>query len=187
MTNNTISNAYVNNDSVVHSYCCNDKVTNASVSTYNSIKSDIDSLQSFVKKVADKIGFEADVECEVELEDTPVYPVYIKKDGSTTIVYWDDGTSTAVKACKDDPVSDYSAFCAALAKKVYGSNCNVHRMIHKFSEENIKKKKAAEKEKIRNEQLKREKIQHDRKVRKLAKRLHLMDEAYDYMQKKGMI
>lgn len=57
-------------------------------------------------------------------------PVKIRKDGSVTVVFWNDGTATSVRCSADDTYDDYIAFCAALAKRVLGSTSAVKRAIH---------------------------------------------------------
>lgn len=57
-------------------------------------------------------------------------PVKIRKDGSVTVVFWNDGTATSVRCSADDTYDDYIAFCAALAKRVLGSTSAVKRSIH---------------------------------------------------------
>ena len=49
-------------------------------------------------------------------------PERIIKSGPATIVFWADGTKTVVKCAEGTEPDDYTAFCAALGKKVYGSN-----------------------------------------------------------------
>ena len=53
----------------------------------------------------------------------------ILKSGNRTIVFWADGTKTIVKRSEDEPDSDYAAFTAALAIKVYGNNSALKKMI----------------------------------------------------------
>jgi len=47
-----------------------------------------------------------------------------------TVVFWEDGTKTVVKATAGDKYVLYYGFLAALAKKMYGSNAKVQEMIH---------------------------------------------------------
>ncbi len=56
-------------------------------------------------------------------------PDKIIKNGRATIVLWPDGTKTVVKLAEGDVPSDYSAFTAALAKKVYGSNSRIKAIL----------------------------------------------------------
>lgn len=52
-------------------------------------------------------------------------------DGTVeTIVAWDDGTATTVHLAKGEENDPYNAFCAALAKRLYGTNSAVKRIVH---------------------------------------------------------
>lgn len=50
-------------------------------------------------------------------------------DGPATIVYWADGEKTVVKCMDADTFDPMAGFCAALAKKVYGSTGTVKQII----------------------------------------------------------
>ena len=63
------------------------------------------------------------------MENKPMGVKHIIYHKPYTTVYWEDGTSTTVKAEKHDPYDLYHGFLAALAKKVYGSNSAVSKMI----------------------------------------------------------
>lgn len=56
-------------------------------------------------------------------------PDRIIKNGRATIVLWPDGTKTVVKLAEGDEPSDYAAFTAALAKKIYGSNSRIKTIL----------------------------------------------------------
>lgn len=56
-------------------------------------------------------------------------PDRIIRKGRATIVLWPDGTKTVVKLAEGDEPSDYAAFTAALAKKVYGSNSQIKAIL----------------------------------------------------------
>lgn len=56
-------------------------------------------------------------------------PEKIIKSADRTIVFWKDGTKTIVRRSDDTADDLYSAFCAALAKKVYGSNSQVKKIL----------------------------------------------------------
>lgn len=49
--------------------------------------------------------------------------------GPATIVYWADGKKTVVKCMDGDTFDPMAGFCAALAKKVYGSTGTVKQII----------------------------------------------------------
>lgn len=46
-----------------------------------------------------------------------------------TIVFWKDGTKTVVKCAAGTDPDLYSAFCAAVCKKVFGSNSHLKKVI----------------------------------------------------------
>lgn len=50
-------------------------------------------------------------------------------DNNYTTILWNDGTRTTVKLSDDDIYDEYSAFCAALAKRIYGSNSRIKKII----------------------------------------------------------
>lgn len=49
-----------------------------------------------------------------------------------TIVFWKDGTKTVVKVSDSESYSPYYGFLAALAKKIYGSNSAIQRIVRQF-------------------------------------------------------
>ena len=62
-------------------------------------------------------------------------PDRIIKNGPATIVFWCDGTKTVVKCGEGDIPDDYTAFCAALGKKVFGSNSNLKRIMRNATDD----------------------------------------------------
>lgn len=62
------------------------------------------------------------------------YPERILKSGNATIVFWGDGTKTVVKLPEGNTPDDYAAFTAALAKKVFGTNTQVKKIIREKTE-----------------------------------------------------
>lgn len=55
--------------------------------------------------------------------------------GPKTIVIWSDGSKTIVSCSKDDTYDGYAGFCAAVAKKMFGSTSQVKRVIEKYTKE----------------------------------------------------
>lgn len=45
-----------------------------------------------------------------------------------TIVFWTDGTKTVVKCMEGQQYEKYAGFCAALAKKIYGSTSKAKKI-----------------------------------------------------------
>lgn len=70
-------------------------------------------------------------------------PVKIVVNDPATIVFWKDGTKTVVKKAKGERFNSYNAFCAALAKKIFGNNSRVNAIVAKGTVQ--KKKKGAKK------------------------------------------
>lgn len=58
-------------------------------------------------------------------------PERIMKSGKKTTVLWADGSTTTVKLQDGDEPDDYDAFTAALAKKIFGSNSKLKKVIDK--------------------------------------------------------
>lgn len=56
-------------------------------------------------------------------------PKKIIKSADRTIVFWKDGTKTIVRRSDDATDDLYSAFTAALAEKIYGSNSQVKKIL----------------------------------------------------------
>ena len=69
-------------------------------------------------------------------------PTKIINNDPTTIVFWTDGTKTIVRRGSEEQNSRYAAFCAALAKKIYGNNTRVNYIVSKT--ECVRKNKKAE-------------------------------------------
>lgn len=64
--------------------------------------------------------------------------------GLWTIVTWEDGTLTKIKMEDDGHYDEYAAFTAALAKKVYGNNSKVHKILETKTVEQKQKSKKKE-------------------------------------------
>ena len=62
-----------------------------------------------------------------------------------TIVFWNDGTKTVVKCQEGQTFNPYFGFCAAIAKKLYGSNSILNRIVETYleKEEDPRKDKCA--------------------------------------------
>ena len=71
-------------------------------------------------------------------------PEKIFRCGDVTTVIWKDGTKTIVKLMPGADDSDYGAFTAALAKKIYGNNSTVMRYAGMVQRVKTKAEKKAE-------------------------------------------
>lgn len=50
-------------------------------------------------------------------------------NGDRTIILWKSGNKTMVKCAEDEEFDYYSGFCAALAKKIFGSTANAQKFL----------------------------------------------------------
>lgn len=64
-------------------------------------------------------------------------PKKIIHSGPCTIVFWEDNTKTVVRLEDGKEYDEYAAFTAALAKKVYGSNSQVHKILEKKTKRDL--------------------------------------------------
>ena len=82
---------------------------------------------------------------EIDGEERTITPDKIFRCGDVTTVIWKDGTKTIVKLMPGADDSDYGAFTAALAKKIYGNNSKVMRYAGMVQRVKSKAEKKAEK------------------------------------------
>lgn len=68
-------------------------------------------------------------------------PKRIIVNGPCTIVFWNDGTKTIVRKSEGEIHNVYNAFCAALAKKMFGNNTQVCKMVKEMTVVEKKKEK----------------------------------------------
>jgi len=74
-------------------------------------------------------------EIEEAFADRIYTPKRILRSGPATIVFWQDGTKTIVKLSEGEEDNAYSAFTAALAIKIFGSNSKLKKMVKTKTEE----------------------------------------------------
>lgn len=70
-----------------------------------------------------------------------ITPKRIVKNGPALVVFWEDGTKTVVKRKKGEQDNVYHAFTAALAKKLYGCNSAINRIVDGIIDETKKSDK----------------------------------------------
>lgn len=85
-------------------------------------------------------GLTMDKATRTAFEYTPKSIEY-SADHKTVVVIWSDGDKTIVRRSDNDPDDIYMAFTAALAKKIFGSNSAVKRVIQAKTNEHRPKKK----------------------------------------------
>lgn len=67
--------------------------------------------------------------------------IIVSEDSDVTVVLWDDNTKTIVKCSDRDQYDAYAAYCAAFAKKCYGTNSQLKKTINKLTVVQESKKK----------------------------------------------
>lgn len=73
-------------------------------------------------------------------KSTPT-PTKIIRSGPVTVIFWEDETKTLVRRAEGAPDDPYLAFCAGLAKKIYGNNSKVKKLIEEKTVETKEKEK----------------------------------------------
>lgn len=101
-----------------------------------SVQKDLNKAVEITKNEIAKAWIRQDVNsfCSVK-------SIEVSADHRTVVVVWTDGDKTMVKRSEKDPDDIYMAFTAALAKKVYGSNSAIKRLINKKENEHKPKAK----------------------------------------------
>ena len=90
----------------------------------------VNKLQELAAAVAYKRGY-----CDaIDSVDKMLCPNRILKSGNATIVFWKDGTKTIVRRADEEDDSDYDAFTAALAIKLFGTNSALQKGIKRITE-----------------------------------------------------
>lgn len=127
-------------------------------------------------------------------EFVPVYsvePKTITFKGNVTIVWWKDGTKTVVRLAEGEPYSKFHAFCAAVAKKLFGSASKIQKQIDEHDVNQIAERKKAEEEKARQKEQEAKDRRYRKTIRRQAKAMlkddkhfHDVMEAYHEMVNK---
>lgn len=100
-------------------------------------------------------------------------PKLIQQRGRATIVTWNDGTTTHVVNEEENGGSLFHAFCAALAKKLYGSTTKLLDTINEADEKVIKcRERAAEEERAEMALAAKRKAEKEAFEREVSKRMY---------------
>ena len=95
-------------------------------------------------------------------------PKKIIKSGDRTIVFWKDDTKTIVRRSDDTADDLYSAFTAALAIKIYGSNSQVKKILRMADiqpmSDRMRKKEAEEYRRMLEARKAREEAERPQKI-----------------------
>ena len=126
-----------------------------------------------------------------EEKSFPPIPELIRQNGPATIVHWTDGTKTTVKMCKEDKEANaenniYTAFCIAFAKKCFGTNSMLHRIVDYCDEENVLERKAKLEKEAKERAARIAEKRRMRRIKKKAKQISELGDAYVYLAKKDL-
>lgn len=76
-----------------------------------------------------RIGLKCDTLTEEEKERKKYTPKKIYYNNPVTVVFWEDNTKTIVRLHEGEEYNEYTAFTAALAKKIFGNNTVVNKIV----------------------------------------------------------
>lgn len=96
-------------------------------------------------------------------------PTKILKNGRATVVFFADDTKVVVKLPEGVEDNDYNAFCAAITKKMFGTNTRIKRKMEQITEIALtpeEKKEAIVKQK--EEAVAKRQAEIDKKVKRMA-------------------
>ena len=85
-------------------------------------------ISDAMKKWTSELISSQDYYCSSRTKYEPKQIIY---NDPATIVFWKDGTKTVVKRSGKEEFNPYTAFCAALAKKIFKTNSHVNRIVRK--------------------------------------------------------
>lgn len=98
-------------------------------------KSDVETTEKLEHRVAGALG----------RIPTPKR-IIVNEESKVTVVLWEDGDKTIVRMCELDEYDPYAAYCAAFAKKCYGTNSKLKKTIERLTVYQESKPKKGEKE-----------------------------------------
>lgn len=118
------------------------------------------------------------------LREENITPNKIWRNGPWTIVEWRDGTKTKVKAEESDALNPYSGFCAALAKKVFGTTGKavkaMDNAVYAAGEKARERKRKAVAAKVLKQQCKQiEKANEETMIKARMKEIRINNIAYE--------
>ena len=102
----------------------------------------VEDLRRFLKTVTG----DTDSDTEARIDLNFYTPRKIIFNDPVSVVFWQDGTKTIVRRTKGEKFNKYTAFTAALAKKIFGNNTRVNAIVKSGIDQ--KEKDAAKKAKM---------------------------------------
>lgn len=106
----------------------------ASCSSYDLRLSDIWGAMTMAEKIEEESKEKEEDQRSLmvrALKGIDVERILVSPNKKATIVFWGDGSKTVVKLADGDEFDLYAGFTAAVAKKLYGSNSALKKMINR--------------------------------------------------------
>lgn len=105
-------------------------------------------------------------------------PTKILRNGRATVVFFADDTKVVVKLPEGVEDNDYNAFCAAITKKMFGTNTRIKNCMEKITEiAPTEEEKKAAAEKARVDAIQKQQAEIERKVDRMARQIVLEEMA----------
>lgn len=98
-------------------------------------------------------------------------------ENRTTVVRWTDGTKTVVRCGEGETWSEYSAFVAAVAKKVFGSTSAIRKAIDFYDVKRQAERKEAQRLAERKKQDEAAAQNRERRIRRMMRGFAEFEEA----------
>jgi hypothetical protein len=119
-----------------------------------------------------RINMPEDKENENMERVTIPMPTKMLINGRATVVFFADGTKVAVKLPEGVENNEYNAFCAAITKKMFGTNSRVKRKIERIREvEPTEEEKKAALEQAKKDAEAKRQAEVDRKIERMARQM----------------
>jgi len=151
----------------IENYPCVDVAPNMDLGAAVRINPDgtftFESISAMPKKPAEKKEKE-----DMQRVTIPM-PTKILKNGRATVVFFADDTKVVVKLPEGVEDNDYNAFCAAITKKMFGTNTRIKRkmeLITEIAQTPEEKKEAIQQAKL--EAANKRQAEIDKKVERMA-------------------
>lgn len=111
------------------------------------------------------------------LEDHLPHIRKISHPNNTTVVHWDDDTTTSVRLMSGETYDKYAAFCACVVKKIYGSTTRAKKVCDKYDYEAMQAKERELREKEEEKLRVKAKRRLKARIKRRARELYIEEEA----------
>lgn len=133
------------------------------------VSEDIPNAFDAIKLLSDTLKDQEEKEKEDMQRVTVPMPTRMLKNGRATVVFFADDTKVVVKLPDGVEDNEYNAFCAAIAKKMFGTNTRIKRKMEFIREVAPTKDERREvQRKAREDAEAKRKDEIDKKVRRMA-------------------